>query len=121
MKFSLDVCEVHTTCETCVGIDPLGCGWCNGKCSLHKDCSSGWTGNSCPPVIDKVSTELLSFHDNKRHSPGCITEVLFNFAQILPVSRQYYWPYVLLCPPITCCKAIVFASFLMQISPVGWE
>ena len=55
-KFPLDVCEVHTTCEQCVGTDPLGCGWCGGKCTLQKDCDSntGWSGQSCPPVIDRV-------------------------------------------------------------------
>lgn len=57
MKFSLNSCEVHTTCETCVGVDPLGCGWCSGKCSMQTDCSSGWTGNSCPPVIEQISPD----------------------------------------------------------------
>ncbi|CAC5382982.1 MET [Mytilus coruscus] len=54
-KFPLDACEVHTTCEQCVGVDPLGCGWCGNKCTSQQSCSSGWSGQSCPPIINKIS------------------------------------------------------------------
>ncbi|XP_063446305.1 hepatocyte growth factor receptor-like isoform X1 [Mytilus trossulus] len=55
IKFPLDACEVHTTCEQCVGVDPLGCGWCGNKCTSQKTCSSGWSGQSCPPIITMIS------------------------------------------------------------------
>ncbi|XP_052083726.1 hepatocyte growth factor receptor-like [Mytilus californianus] len=54
-KFPLDACEVHTTCEQCVGVDPLCCGWCGNKCTSQQNCSSGWSGQSCPPIITKIS------------------------------------------------------------------
>ena len=52
-------CEhLVTHCGNCLTLNAAyNCGWCNDRCSLQKDCASGWlprSGVCGDPVITRV-------------------------------------------------------------------
>ncbi|KAM6972942.1 hepatocyte growth factor receptor [Aplochiton taeniatus] len=51
-------CDQLSSCTSCLlASDFTACGWCDGRCTRRAQCPSpsGWTQDSCSPVITKVS------------------------------------------------------------------
>ncbi|KAK6175675.1 hypothetical protein SNE40_014077 [Patella caerulea] len=56
IKFSLDSCGVHSDCDSCLSSsDPLGCGWCRGKCTTYSECVNDFNRNQCPPSLHSIN------------------------------------------------------------------
>ena len=53
-KFPVKSCSIYSSCTSCLSSsDPLGCGWCDGKCGHAKECpvNSPPDQSTCTPVI----------------------------------------------------------------------
>lgn len=54
LKFPVKSCRIYKTCRSCLStLDPLDCGWCDGKCGHAKECpgNSPPDRTTCTPVI----------------------------------------------------------------------
>lgn len=77
IKFPTNSCAIYSSCATCIqSKDPLGCGWCDGKCGSVNECPTT-PSQTCSPVIYSFSpksgpkeggTQITIQGDNFGHS-----------------------------------------------------
>ncbi|XP_064473244.1 hepatocyte growth factor receptor-like isoform X2 [Ornithodoros turicata] len=56
VKFPVGSCSIYNDCASCMRAsdDPLGCGWCDGRCAHQGECDTTVDTAQCPISIEKV-------------------------------------------------------------------
>ncbi|KAG8197625.1 hypothetical protein JTE90_001556 [Oedothorax gibbosus] len=71
VKYPVESCSVHETCTKCLSlgqIDPLQCGWCEGRCTRLQECPNSdlFIRDECNPIIYEVMPNYTTVQSGTR-------------------------------------------------------
>ncbi|XP_074862160.1 macrophage-stimulating protein receptor [Carettochelys insculpta] len=60
-------CHHFLTCQRCLRAERfMQCGWCENACTRQEDCATGWTQESCAPILTDFQPRSAPLHGRTR-------------------------------------------------------